>query len=314
MALMTFGVTSAQSASLSNTKCSTKGATLQSGNVKYLCQSSKGKLIWIVDTSSKKSGKVINEKFVTSEYKLSSRKFGQCSALAPASWSSDAVSPYYAADLFSPNKDSFAGWYLRTVNPYLATSGSNRMYGVPDEFDSPDPTTQVIGVAQYVAKTLGYSGLLVDTGKSYQNNGYVAKVLKSSDSQAIVIYKNPPFPGDGINYSYIAAGRIAIAPLSKTYDDLLIIARYALSIDCKVTLIPTSSSFSPSSKSKKASNPSNEDEYNATLGSGYAHDKDGTLYGVSLDMHSSNACGTGVPGVPLHDANGCRVLDFGNMK
>lgn len=316
MALVTFGVTSAQSASLSNTKCSKKGATIQSGNVNYLCQSSKGKLIWIVDTSSKKGGKVINEKFVTSKYKLSSKKFGQCSALAPANWSSEAVSPYYAADLFSPNKDSYAGWYLRTVNPYLATSGSDRMNGVPDEFDSADPTTQVIGVAQYVSKKLGYSGTLVDTGKTYQNNGYVAKVLKSSDSQAIVIYKNPPFPGDGVSYSYIAAGRIAIAPLSTNYDDLLIIARYATSIDCKVTLIPTSSpsGFAPSKKSKKAPNPSDENEYNATLGSGYAYDSDGTPYGVSLDMYSSNACGKGIGGVPLHDANGCRVLDWGNMK
>jgi hypothetical protein len=266
--------------------------------------------------AAKKKPKFTTKNYATTANKLQLKNFGACSALAPASWTTDAKYPYYAADIFGPGKKSYAGWFVRTVNPALATSGSDALNGVPNVFDDPDPTTEVIGVTQFASGQLGYSGTFADTHKDLVNGGYTAKILKSSDAQAVVIYKNPPFPGDGLSYAYIAVARIAIVPASASYDTLLTTARMAATINCKVSVVPTSttSAFSSPKKSQKKIDPTDENEYNATLGSGIAYDSGGTPYAVTLDQYTSNACNKGVGGVEVNVGNECRVLDWGNSN
>jgi hypothetical protein len=316
----------AHASGIAGSKCPQSGASLSIGNTKFTCSKSNTGLKWTVvpinngarkttPTPTPTMRPMFKPVFtVTSDEKVSQTKFGSCTALLPAGYSTTTNAQGTAGEFASPDKKFYGAWYIKPVNTSELWAESDKLYGIDPLMDSADPETQIMATANYSAKALGYTGDFSKYGSSISSNGYTGFEARSSTSRAILIYMSPAIQGDGISYDYMAIGRIAIAPLTATDKQLDLLARQALSIQCttKYSTPSTSSAFTSTSHSsaKSGQGPAPTDqEENATLGTVYVTDQStGDLYNLPLQDWSQDPCGTGSSGWAVPSGNSCKVV------
>ena len=293
--------------SYASQSCSQLGQLKTIGSQTLICVNKLGEKIWII--LDKKN----TRKFVSAKNRVEEVTFGGCRAYVPTGWKYLSDENAYSGELFSPSGKSYAGWYLRAVN--IFQQEVNPVYGIPADLDNPNHVIQAEASMKYIADKLNLDSNFQPSGKTFRNGGYVAVRFKSSTSKAYLIYPESPFPGDGLNFQYVNSVRISIVPGKASEDDLLATTRSALSIRCSSKLsINNENLFQVKArKGSQAKESISESEFNSQLGSGWARDPDtGELYGLSLNMHSTNACGTGIGGVQKVVGNTCKVIDWGN--
>ena len=144
------------------------------------------------------------------------------------------------------------------------------------------------------AKNLGYSTDITKVGKVVSQGIYKASKVSSPTSVGILVWADQPFPGDGVNLSYISVFRAALAPKGTSDNELLRQMRNALSIQCTTQLRASPEAFSPSSRIKKPSKNEKRDQYNSQLDTFWAHDPDtGQNYSLTNSDLVTTGCGSG---------------------
>lgn len=171
------------------------------------------------------------------------------------------------------------------MQPYWQT------YGVDKDFYSPVPALQAMGTMRMVAKNLGYSTNLSKVGQTITQGMYKATKIKSSNAVGFLIWADNPYQGDGVNFTYIAAIRGAIAPTGTSDNELLRQIRNGLSIQCTTQLRQSPDPFKPSSGVPKKKSSSS---YNSQLDTFWAHDPNtGQNYSLTNSDLVNTGCGTG---------------------
>ena len=305
------------------TPCAPAGSKFVKNSVTYVCTKVSGKLILVeqkipVAPTAKPNGK-ISGPIVTPEQIVSKKTSNSCTALIPDGWrfntsTGKPIAP--VAEIFNDKKHYYGLWAMRGVNdmetPMWVASGW------PEGLFSHDAQTSALATAFLALdanKNQGFAnwGNDVKPVKTIGSaNGYTVVEIKSTGSRGVMAYRDPSFPGDGWSTNVITSVRLVLADSSATDDDLLLLMRHTLSIQCNWSVQMSSDSLyqvkARTTSSKGRSQEPTDSEYNAQLGTTYTTKPDGSLVALNLDKWTNNACGKGEGGWSFVDANGCNVL------
>lgn len=163
-----------------------------------------------------------------------------CQADAPDGWTMQANDRSSAVDLVSPDGTMYAGYGIQAVNTAIAPYAG--AYAAPlndPDLYSADPSIVARAYARAIVARLGgapdlvYSGDLLETIGEYQ-----LASLAGATHRGVVFFRATPYPGDGVNESYILPMYWAITTNDLWSSDGLLVARVAASIRCTTQFQP----------------------------------------------------------------------------
>lgn len=305
------------------TSCAPLGSKFVKNGVTYVCTKVSGKLILVAQknpiTPTVKPSEKISGPIVTAEQVVSKKTSNSCTALIPDGWrfnSSTGKPIAPVAEIFNDKKHYYGLWAMRGVNDMETSMWVAS--GWPEGIFSHDAQTSALAttfLALDANKTQGFANWGSDVKvvkKIGSTNGYTVVEVKSTGARGVIAFKDPSFPGDGWNTSVITSARIVLADSTATDDELLLLMRHTLSIQCNWTVQISPDSLyqvkARTTSSKAKSEEPTEGEYNAQLGTTYTTRPDGSLVALNLDKWTNNACNKGEGGWSYVDANGCSVL------
>jgi hypothetical protein len=188
-----------------------------------------------------------------------------CSAFAPSDWSFTSNPQASAADAYSGDRSSYAGWGGLAVNRSMQQYYGD-LYG--------DPETSIRTIAGVAVKGLGDpSEVRYTSGPEPFLNYFTLRRLESAQFAGLVFYRVYPGPGPGM---YVESVYLAFSHKRLGSGGVGLAAGVAVSLRCQTQLVPVR--FDPPSRGSGKRSPragcgsgGNLRGYNKELGTQYAH-------------------------------------------
>lgn len=296
-------VAGAPPAHASPATCAHAGAVKSVAGQQFVCKPSGGALRWSKATAAS------TRAYVPPSAAVQKISQGQCEALMPAGWTMTTDERSQVADTFSSDRKSWAAWGMAAVNPAMQPYAS--AYGVEPGFYSKVPAEQAMATLRIAATNLGYAKDFVAVGPTASDGVYHATEVRSGNARGFLMWADPGFPGDGVNYAYISSFRGTLAPASTSDVDFMRQVRNMLSIRCATQVKLSSPPFSASAKPAAGSSgkTGSSDGYNAQLDTFWGHDpQTGQNYSLTNADLVSTGCGTGNTVAVVQKGNSCVEL------
>ncbi len=173
-------------------------------------------------------------------FKVTAMSSNACQADAPDGWTMQANDRSNAVDLVSPDGTMYAGYGIQAVNTAIALYAGAYPAPLNDpDLYSADPSIVARAYARAIVARLGgatdlvYSGALSETIHEYR-----LESLAGSTHGGVVFFRATPYPGDGVNESYILPMYWAVTTNDLWSSDGPLVARVAASIRCTTQFQP----------------------------------------------------------------------------
>ncbi|MBV9988300.1 MAG: hypothetical protein JO301_11505 [Chitinophagaceae bacterium] len=187
-------------------------------------------------------------------FQIEPRTVGNCSQMVPVGWQANSNKEGNALDLWDNNKTMYAGYAILPVNTSMALFYDKELY-------NKDPARSVLRIMGVItANQFGDNAPHYTEEINEQINGYQLRSFESNNCKGVVLYR--VFKGDGFNYSYIEAMRMAVTRKDVWDQKGELVAGIAFKIMCNVQYIQHEApSFPRSSSLKTSTTKTKKDDY-----------------------------------------------------